>query len=219
MAARSNRKSGRNFQNWKLSQKYIKRLHNQAVVAHFRTGDAPARLNTRNSLLIYPKDTVAQCQIKMQCFKDYIERSTPQDLIAFPLSWSTKLHPEIPQLAIIYTSPDPKNRSTYSLHIPHYNGSRNPRFKPHTKGNWWGIYKLRDGSRLTAYCYSKAEVERVIREMMRYVEKRYLPDSKKIPTGYMPHKPFKTIDVRPVRAQYYSKGKKNNRYPDWTEEL
>lgn len=215
MPPKSPKKKASNFANWKVSQKYIRIDHNKQVVNWLRGNATTARINLRNSLLIYAKDTASQCLVKMQYFKDYIEPLTRKPL-ALPLAVQTRVLPNRAQLAIIYKPSDPKSKTGYyTLHIPHYDGSRNPIFTAYTKGNFWGKYKLKDGSPLQAYASSKTEVERVIREMMRYVSKKMLLSSKKIATGFMPHEPFNTLKVKPIRADFYPDGHRENSQPKW----
>lgn len=211
--AATNKKSANYIQNWRRCRRYIAIEHNQQVSKWFRVGTSSARTNLANSIRIYAKDTAPQMQAKMAFFKQYID---VENLLALPLIWQTNLMPGIPQLAIIFKPVEKKNYSRYTLHIPHYNGNRSPNITSHTNGNFWGIYKLKDGSKLNAYGSSETEVSRTIREMMRYVGKKWLPDTKKIATGYMPHEPFKRIKLKPIRADYFPEGRKNNPYSEWS---
>ena len=208
-------KAASSFQNWKISQKYIRIGHNREVELWFREAGSAARFNLRHSLKIYPKDTAAQCQAKMTYFKNYVD-FVSREVLSLPLAMQTKTLTNRPQLAIVFRSTEPKSRSgNYTLHIPHYNGDRTPRITAHTKGNYWAIYRLKDGSPLKAYCSTATEAERTVREMIKLVNKRYLPDTKQIATGEIAHKPFKKLRVRPVRADYYPEGHHQGSVPKW----
>ena len=49
------RKKYNNFNNWEITQKYARVLHNKEVVKWFKTTNSEGRLNLRNSLLIHKK--------------------------------------------------------------------------------------------------------------------------------------------------------------------
>lgn len=209
------KKSASNFQNWRVTQKHIRIEHNKTVVSWFRTPGSQARQNLRNSILVYKKDTANQILVKMQFFANYIARRQDETL-SLPLQFNTRVLPNISQLAVIFRPVDKKSRSgNYTLHIPHYNGSPSPRISGHTKGNHWAKITCKDGASIMVYCKVKAEAEQIAREMVRYVERRYKPDVIRPATGYMAHEPNKIVRVKPIRADYYAEGKKNQVVPTW----
>ena len=215
MAKKVDKKSASNPQNWKIAQRYIRIEHNQTVVKWFRVSNSIARTNLRNSLLIYNKDTASQMLVKMQFFAQYIQK-TDDELLSLPLQFKTRVLPNIPQLAIIFRPTDKKIRTgNYTLHIPHYNGSKTPSISGHTKGNHWAKFTCKDGAGVMCYASSKATAIKIVTEMNRYVSRRYKSDQLKPSTGYMEHEPNKKVKVKPIRADYYKDGKKNNPVPDW----
>ena len=151
----------------------------------------------------------------MQFFNTYI-RELGSEAISFPLQFTTKKLPNVPQLAVVYRPTSNKNQSgNYTLHIPHYTGNKSPNISPHTKGNHWAKYTCKDGASILVYCSSKAEAIRVARELNRYVKPKFKSSEKNPSTGYMEHEPNKVVKVKPVRADYYREGKKFNPHPDW----
>jgi hypothetical protein len=215
MAIELDKKSYKNPQNWRRTQRYIRIEHNKQVVKWFRVTDSEARSNLKNSLLLYPKDSASQCLVKMAFFKQYVDFAD-REALTLPLAIQTRVLPERAQLAVVFRPVDPKVRSgNYTLHIPHYNGNRSPSFSAHTKGNSWGKTTLKDGSSIMVYCSTKSEAEKTVKQLARYVETRYLPSPVLVATGEMPHKPFKVLRVSPHRADYYPEGRKNSHAPAW----
>lgn len=208
------RKLASNFQNWKISQRYIRIDHNKSVIKWFRDESSIARINLRNSILIYKKDSASQILAKMQYFANYVNQRT-DELLSFPAQFQTRVLPEIPQLAIIFRPVQESRSGNYTLHIPHYNGNRIPRVSQHTKGNWWAKFTCQDKASIMVYGSSKTEAIRVATELNRYVELKYKSSQIKASAGFMEHKPNKKIKVKPVRADFYSTGKQNRITPDW----
>lgn len=132
------------------------------------------------------------------------------------MQFNTRVLPNISQLAVIYRPIERGNKSgNYTLHIPHYNGNKAPQISPHKKGNYWAKYTCKDGASILVYCSTKAEAVKVARELNRYVNAKYKSTQKNPSTGYMEHEPNKEIKVKPLRADYYKQGKKNQISPTW----
>ena len=214
MATAKEKRNYRNFENWRVTQRYIRIEHNKTIVSWFRESGSEARQNLRNSLLIYSKDTANQILVKIQFFNQYVNRQ--QFTVSLPLQYNTRVLPNIPQLAVIFRPTSKSNKSgNYTLHIPHYNGNKSPKISTHTKGNYWAKYTCKDGAPIMVYCSSKAGAVQLAREMNKYVESKYRSDELEPATGYMAHKPNKIVKVKPVRADYYKQGKKNHITPTW----
>ena len=179
----------------------------------FRDLTTKSRINLRNSLLIYKKDTASQMLTKIQFFKNYVQSN---ETLSLPLQFNTRVLPTIPQLAIIFRATSKTNKSgNYTLHIPHYSGNKTPRISSHTKGNYWAKYTCRDNSSILVYCNTKAEAIKIAKQMNHYVERKYKSAQLNPSTGYMEHEPNKIVKVKPVRADYFPTGKQNNPYPEW----
>jgi hypothetical protein len=135
-------------------QKYISITHNRVVKKHFRDLEksnqannniSSARANLRNELLIKPTDSAPIITLKLTYFREYISTLEVDAIATLPDRWSIKRPNLIPELVIIFRNTTQKSRSgNYSLHIPHYNGNRNPIIFSYEKGNWIGL-KLKLG--------------------------------------------------------------------------
>ena len=213
--ANTDKKLASNPQNWSVAQRYIRIEHNKKVAQWFKIVGTSSRVNLRNSVLIYSKDTASQMLAKMQFFNTYI-RELGADTVSFPLQFSTKKLPNVAQLALIYRPTNKQSQSgNYTLHIPQYTGNKNPKVSSHTKGNYWAKYTCKDNASILVYCSSKAEAIRVARELNRYVTRKYKSDEANPSTGYMEHEPNKVVKVKPIRADYYKAGTKFHPHPDW----
>lgn len=202
-------------QEWRYTQKFIRIEHNKQVKAWFSEAGSPTRQNLRNSILIYKKDTALQILVKIQFFQSYINRNE-DDILTLPLQYNTRVLPGISQLAIIYRPTSKESESgNYTLHIPHYSGTKTPKISGHTKGNHWAKYTCKDGASIMVYCNSEAEAIKIAKELNRYVERKYKSSEIKPATGHMNHKPNKVVKVTPSRADFYKNGKENNRLSDW----
>ena len=202
-----------NYSNWRVTQRYIRIEHNKFIVKWFRDTGSRTRQNLRNSLLIYKKDTANQILVKIQFFNQYIDR---QEAVTLPLQYNTRVLPNISQLAVIFRPTSKESKSgNYTLHIPHYSGSKTPNISVHTKGNHWAKHTCKDGASILVYCKTEAEAVKIANQMNRYVDSKYKSSSSKPATGYMAHEPNKVVKVKPIRADYYKEGKKNQIIPDW----
>lgn len=203
-----------NFQNWRVTQRYIRIEHNKIVRNWFLDGGSSNRQNLRNSLLAYKKDTANQILVKIQFFHHYIRNEEMP--LTLPLQYNTRVLPNISQLAIIFRPTSKKSESgNYTLHIPHYNGNKSPNISGHTKGNYWAKYTCKDGASILVYCQTEAEAVKIAKQMNKYVDSKYKADLIKPATGYMAHEPNKIVKVKPIRADYYKEGKKERVTPDW----
>lgn len=203
---------------WEFTQKIIRIGHNRRVKKYFRdvqqdTNRSTGRGVLKSALLIRDEDSGLETISKMLYFSNYLE----QDSIAsYPMGWEVKRGQDIPQLAIIFRDTNPKSESgDYTLHIPHYDGTRTPKIPSYKKGNHWARWILKDNSQLRVNASTKAEAIRVIRALEKYVEPKFATkETFGLTTGEVTGKGFKEIRVAPIRADYYKKGKVNN-VPDW----
>lgn len=196
-------------------QKYILITHNRVVKKHFRdlknitstasNNVANARLNLRNELLIKPTDSAIIIDLKLTYFREYISEWKGDALATLPERWNIKPTNDIPELVIIFRDKNKKSKSgNYSLHIPHYNGNKNPNITSYDKGNWRGCLILKDNSRLEVNAKSESEAKQVINQLKKYVETKYLTDD--LHVSPRKGKQIKEITVRPIRADYYPTG-------------
>ena len=140
--------------------------------------------------------------------------------VSQPESWEVKVGNDRPQLAVIFREDLGKGklgRSTYTLYIPHYYSSSPPKQSPlptYIKGSFQGIYILKDNSRVVVYGKSKEEVQKIINSAKSVIKPAMIVPNRKARLGEVGDA-LKECKVIPVRAQYFSKGQKQE-YPDWT---
>jgi hypothetical protein len=87
---------------------------------------------------------------------------------AVPATWALKPGSDRPQLVVVYRAQN-KNKSTHSLHIPHYAGGTSPKFPDYEAGPWMGFWVLADGSKLQVYAATEKEAGNMIRALSKYV--------------------------------------------------
>ncbi len=205
---------------WEFTQRMIRLGHNRRVKQYFRDVSSNTATNTgreaiKTSLLIRDDDSGIETMNKMLYFSNYLDR----DFTAtYPESWQVQVGNDIPQLVIVFRNADPKSKSgDYPLYIPHYNGNRRPKIKPYEKGDHWARWTLKNNSRLIVNAKNEAEAVRVIKQLEKYVERKYrTPESPGLVTGEVAKGTYKQFKAIPLRADYYPTGKKSN-YPQWRE--
>lgn len=208
------RKLSTNFQNWKISQRYIRIEHNKEVVSWFRTSNTIARINLRNSILIYKKDSANQIIAKMQFFRNFIDYEK-QNYIAYPEQYQLRIEASRPQLVIIFSPTERKRKNDqYATHLPHYSGGRKPNIQSYYKGNFWARAVLKDNSKIVINGRTKTEAVNVVKAFMREVNPKYRVPVTRINTGEYLGNPFEVLEMKPRRADYYSQGQLKP-YPDW----
>ncbi|NER26445.1 MAG: hypothetical protein F6J89_02160 [Symploca sp. SIO1C4] len=206
------------LQGWKLTQRIIKSGFNRQVKQYFKdiksdTRQDRGRAVLKNSLLIQDHDSALEVLNKQIHF--YLGLQDNRVPIAtIPDYWVERVGADRPQLVVIYRPKFKQTRRTgnYELTIPHYLGDKHPKLPEYKKGNWRGSLILKDNSRLVVNGASITETERVIKALKRYIKPEYLPGTFKI--GQVKNSPFLELEVRPLRADYYSKGQKQAE-PDW----
>lgn len=141
-----------------------------------------------------------------EIFKTASQTCRKQDAsLALPDSFQHRLDTR-PQLVVVYASTDKNSTSKWSLSIPNYNGSKNPRFLSYTKGNIMGQLRLKDGSRLVVFCKTAAIAKRVLNNLVRYVDPRFATRDIRIGEHFGPERV--AAKVRPIFCTFYSTGNK-----------
>ena len=203
---------------WKLTQRVIKIGFNRQIRNYFKDIQSDSRQDKgravlRNSLLIKDDDSALEVLNKQIYF--YLGLQDNRELIAtIPEHWEKRVGSDRSQLVVIYRPKHktPERTGNYPICIPHYAGDKKPKIPEFKKGNWQGILTLEDNSKLIINGASSTETERVIKAFKRYIKPAYLTDNLKI--GHLKSNPFHEFEVKPLRADYYSRGKKNAQ-PDW----
>ena len=104
----------------------------------------------------------------------------------------------------------------YPITIPHFKFSNPPLTAPlgnYKKGNFEGILTLKDNSKVIVNCRDLAECFRVLEALKPYIEATQLEGSS-IKAGERRGLPFKQIEVKPFRLDYYPTGVKSMK-PAW----
>lgn len=203
---------------WERTQRYARILHNRSVKKHFRDIKTDSKRDGRGALktamLIDDKDSAMQVLVKMQLFRDHMAQT---ELVAsLPDTWQLRIPESRPQLAIIYRIKDKtkKTRSgNYTLHIPHYEGSRKPQINPYQKGNYWARMVCKDNSKLVVYAKTQTEAKETLRELSRYVSSKFRTQN--ITLGKLEGDPYKIAKAVPLRADYYKHGHLKGAIPTW----
>ncbi|NEO34304.1 MAG: hypothetical protein F6K36_28655 [Symploca sp. SIO3C6] len=202
---------------WEYTQRVIRITHNRRIREHFSDIESDDDFTTgrsvlRNTLLIRDNDSGLEVMNKQACFRNLLDDEPP--VATMPEHWERRVGSDRPQLVVVYR---PKLRrpgytGNYQLSIPHYIGGRKPNIPSYKKGNWHGILTLTDNSKLTVNGVTMRECERVIKIFKRYINPKYLPGNFKI--GEVKGKPYHEFEIKPIRADFYSHGRKNLE-PDW----
>lgn len=122
--------------------------------------------------------------------------------VAMPATWLLKPGAERSQLAITYRA-ETENRSTHTLHIPHYEGTQSPSFPDYETGDWMGLWTLADGSKLTIYAATEREAAIMMRSMARFVPARFRTGR---PRYFPTDRRIRRKKVRWIAATYYPQG-------------
>lgn len=202
---------------WEFTQRIIRIGHNRKVKKFFKDISSDSSLSNgravlKTTLLIRDNDSAIEVLNKQIYFNNIY-----QELIAtLPDGWQIKKGQNIPQLAIIFRPVDKSNKSgNYTLHIPHYNGSKNPKITSYYKGDYWARWILKDNSQIVVNAKTKAEALKTIKKLEKQVALKF--QTKETPwltTGKVSDGTYKEIKVKPIRADYYPEGKENN-LPLW----
>lgn len=205
---------------WEFTQRMIRIGHNRQIKRYFRDIQSDTRKDTgrtalKTSLLIRDADSALESLNKMTYFSNYLAKDVTA---TYPEGWQVKKGQNIPQLVIVYRNPDKNSISgDYPLYIPHYNGTRKPNLPTYQKGDHWARWILKDNSQIIVNAKTEAEALRVIRQLEKYVERKYQTlETPWLTTGQTAKGTYKKFKAVPIRADYYPEGKKNG-YPIWRE--
>jgi hypothetical protein len=89
-----------------------------------------------------------------------------------PQAWALKPGADRPQLVVSYRAQN-KHQSTSSFSVPHYSGSKSPRFPDFEHGNWMGLWALSDGSKIQVYASTEREAGNMIRAFSKGIPRKY----------------------------------------------
>ncbi len=175
-----------------------------------------------------------ECDCMAQCCPDIDYRKIQAiireeieklDLVsAIPLSWQIRNEGNRPQLIIQCAEEDGVDKSgnkkyksaKYPISVPHWDGSPGEQiFLPsYIKGNYEGIYTLKDNSKITINSQNEIECKRILQAIIPHVSKTYLEDAYFKGGLIVRDDPIKESRVKPKYGRYFKDGQKNNK-PDW----
>lgn len=203
---------------WEFLQKVVRISHNRNVKKYFKDINSDTETNTgraaiKTALLIRDNDSALEVITKLLHFNTNLNK---QDLVvAIPEEYQVKAETNRPQLVIIYRPSDKKLKyQHYPLTIPHYSGSKTPKFRSYNKGNHWARIILKDNSYIVVNGRTELEAINVVKNFLRTVDKKYRVDSNQIKTGRYISKRFKELKMLPFRADFFAQGKRQGQ-PNW----
>lgn len=141
--------------------------------------------------------------------------------LSVPEWWEIRPEYQRPQLVFVYREKLPNGTwgtNSYALVVPHPIGaspatvSKPP---PYIKGNWEGILKLKDNSKIIVNASTKLGVESMIGTMRAYVNPEYLVDSQLKVGERSGKRVFATLKVECWRIDYWAQGMTGNRQATW----
>lgn len=209
----------KNFDSWQHSRDFIRKGHNRDLnrfLLDVKEEDSlvSKRAHAKKAMRINDKDSALEILNKQIYFRFGMGAADEklQATASIPERWATKPLDEMPQLVIVFRKVGKTRSGNYQLVVPHYNGLRNPIISYHTKGNKTGTLTLKDNSTLVINAHTDREAERVINNLKKYVNPKYLTDNFKITQRKGPK--ISQDKYRPIRADYYPQGQKNST-PQW----
>jgi hypothetical protein len=173
-------------------------------------------------------DCMAQCcpDIDYRKIRAIVEEELKKlDLVAaIPISWQIRNEGNRPQLVIQSAEEDGVDNNgnrkyksaMYPISVPHWDGNPGQKISlpPYIKGNYEGIFTLRDNSKVTINAKNEIECKRILNAIKPYISKEYLEDAY-FKGGLIVRKnPIKESRVQPRYGRYFKEGQKNNK-PDW----
>ena len=207
---------------WEFTQRIIRIGHNRQVKKYFKdiasnTATSTGRQIIKTSLLIRDNDSALEVMNKMTYFSSYLNN---EYTTAYPDGWQIRKGQNIPQLAIVYRDKNKRSRSgNYTIHIPHFNGTRNIKIPNYQKGDYMARWILKDNSHIVVNARNEVEAKKVINRLEFYVKPKFrTPEKPWLTINELAKGTIKKIDVRPVYAEYYPEGKENQ-LPKWREYL
>jgi hypothetical protein len=140
------------------------------------------------------------------------EEIRTDNCIAFPEHWQIPIEHHRPQLVV--QCAEKKQDGTlgsakYVVSIPHYQwrySDAPPPFSYLNKGNYYGVLKLKDNSKIQVYAESEWEARRVLLDIRGSIDLEQVQGST-IRTGEIDGPGFKKVKVYPKYATFWTKGK------------
>ncbi len=211
----------KNFDSWQHTRDLIRKGHNRDLnrfLLDVKDADEKnlnnKRAHIKKALRINDKDNSIEIANKQLYFRLGLGAADEKlkAVATIPERWNTKPLSTMPQLCIVFRKAKKSRSGNYQLVIPHYNGNKQPVVSYHTKGNRMGILTLKDNSTLLVNAISDREAERVINQLKKYVDPKYMTTDLK----FTEHRGNKIAQdqYKPVRADYYPQGQENA-YPEW----
>lgn len=207
----------KNFDAWQHTRDLIRKGHNRDLnrfLLDVKDADENSLKNKRahikKALRINEKDNSIEIANKQLYFRLGLGAADEkiQAVASIPERWATKPIDNMPQLVIVFRKVGKTRSGNYQIVIPHYKGPRNPLVSYHTKGNRIGTLTLKDNSSIVVNAVTDREAERVINQLKKFVDRKYLTDDFKITE----RKGAKIAQdrYRPIRADYYPEGQNSS---------
>jgi hypothetical protein len=192
------------------------KIHNPQVAMAYR--EQPF---LRSNLVVRTADNFTTVVLKLLVF--YLVCGRINTASTVPMYWPTKVTKGLrAQLAIAFR-PEARRRIKFGkydpntqCHIPHYNGDQNPKIPSYTVGIYSCRVTLTDQSTILIHGETEAEAQRVVDDLLKYVEKKFLP--KEIVYVHTKRKGLRLEGqkVRPFKADYYPPATQT---PEWSIQL
>ncbi len=209
-------KRSKNFSDAIHLNRVIRSFHNRAVAKHFadvKSDDdlATGRSRIKTALMIRPADSAIDVMNKQLLFQRIGEQG--EAIASIPEWWQTRVGSDRPQLAIIFREASKRSKSgNYTTYIPHYDGPRNPSIRGYRKGNFHGIWTLKDNSKVVVNAATEGEAEQFLKSVRSLVASRFRTDDVKI--SVWKGRPIRESQLEPLRADFYPKGQQSSE-PSW----
>jgi hypothetical protein len=202
----------------RVVQGIVIKIHNPQVAMAYESQPF-----LRNNLLVRTADPFTLVVMKLLIF--YLVCGRINTASTVPMYWAEKIDRSLRQQLAIAFRPVNRRRFKFGrydrniqLHIPHYNGSQRPKIPSYTVGQQSAKIVLTDQSSILVNADTEAEAERVIRELLAYVEPAFVPDNLVIHLSKRKGKALslKGQAVRPFRADFYPPATQT---PEWSVQL
>ena len=203
-------------------RKIAMRIHNpQVVAAYTHKLDGEDSDNEVGKLLfehlqIKSKDTFNAMIMRILIFYLLCGRLSVSATV--PMWWAVKAETFKPQLAIAFR-PEKRRKLGFNkydrnpeLHIPHYNGSDNPKIPSYTVGKYSAKYILKDQSYILVNAHTEEEAIHVVEKLAAYVLDAYKPAGTVLENISTTKRRGKKLDLEdvlivPYRGDFYIKAK------------
>jgi hypothetical protein len=202
----------------KLLKGILYKIHNPQVAMAYE--EQPV---LRSALLVRTMDNFTVMILKIAIF--YLVCGRINTASTVPMYWAVKVEKGLRQQLAIAFRPEKRRRHKFGkydrnlqLHIPHYNGDKNPKIPSYTVGQFSTKCILKDQSTILVHTDSEAEGVRLVEALLKYVEPAFMPKNKVISTTTRRGNPLSLSGqrVRPFRADFYPPATQT---PEWTVQL